>query len=283
MKSLLFGIGVAIVAVAAAIAATSVTWVFWDAWKASDLEAFKALVGAFGGAFFAFLFVRFGDGLKKIYDRKEKNHSTIVRLQHYFNDFLNITGDNLFIADDCIRVFEEKSLQAGHRVIYMNVFHSYPVDRETLVGLTNVEFLNEVYSLNVDLNKLNASLAAVDRAYGHARDAFVATHLDLLSYIDNARRTRDRCAEMRGFLLRTRHDLIRLLAMANLLAKDPPFLARVIRALTKTSYPRSLKSSLDAEISRVTADMDDIAKQSAQRVAAARSSVAQQSVAADAR
>ena len=62
MKSVLFGIGVAIVAVAAAIAATSFTWVFWDAWKAYDLEAFRALVGAFAGAFFAYLFVRFGVG-----------------------------------------------------------------------------------------------------------------------------------------------------------------------------------------------------------------------------
>jgi hypothetical protein len=282
MKSLLFGIGVAIAAVAAAVAAASAVWVFWDAYKASDLESFKALVGGFGGAFFAYLFVRFGDALKKVYDRKEKNHSTVVRLQHYFNDCLNTTADNLFIADDCIKIFDEKRLQTGEHPIYMNVFHSYPVDREILIGLTNIDFLNEVFTLNVELNKLNDSLATVDRAYGQIRDAFIAKHIGDPDYVNNARLTRERCAEVKGFLLQTKQDLIRLFAVANLLLKDPPFLVRVIRALTKTRYPRNFKSSLEREMVRVAAEIEAIGRQSAERIAAARSSVAQQPVAADA-
>src|SRR4051812_269798 len=100
MKSVGFAIGVILVAIIGAIAASSVTWIFWDAWKGSDRDAFRALLGAFAGAFFAFLFVRFGDGLKKVYERKEKHHTSLVRLQHYFNECLSITADNEFIADD---------------------------------------------------------------------------------------------------------------------------------------------------------------------------------------
>src|SRR5712691_6181689 len=108
MKSALFGIGIVIVSLVAAILAASAVWVFWDAWKAVDRDAFRALVSAFAGAFFAYLFVKFADGFKKIYDRKEKNHTSLIRLQHYFNDCLNITSDNLFIAEDCIKVFNEQ-------------------------------------------------------------------------------------------------------------------------------------------------------------------------------
>lgn len=282
MKSALFGIGIAIVSLVAAILAASATWVFWDAWKAADRDAFRALVGAFAGAFFAYLFVRFADGFKKIYDRKEKNHSSLVRLQHYFNDCLNITGDNLFIAEDCIKVFNEQQLQASKLSIYMNVFHPYPIDRELLLGLTNVSFMNEVYSLNVEFNKLNDSLATVDRAYAKVRDAFVAKQVDAAVYLLNARRTRERCAELRGHLLQTKQELIRLFAIINLLLEDPPFLVRVIRSLARTTYPKDFEAALAPEVLRVTSEMEGIARASAKRILEAQNSVAQPSGASDA-
>lgn len=282
MKSALFGIGIAIVSVVAAIVAASAVWVFWDAWKASDRDAFRALVGAFAGAFFAYVFVRFADGFKKIYDRKEKNHTSLVRLQHYFNDCLNITSDNLFIADDCVRVFNEQRLQAGELSIYMNVFHPYPIDRELLIGLTNVKFVNEVYSLNVEFSKLNDSLATVDRAYVQVRDAFVAKHVDAATYLLNARRTCERCTELRGYLLQNKQELIRLFAITNLLLNDRPFLVSVIRSLTQTSYPKDFEAALAPEVLRVTSEMEGIARASAKRIQDAQNSVAQPSGAADA-
>lgn len=275
MKSTLFVIGIAIVSFVAAIVAASATWIFWDVWKESDHEAFRALIGAFSGAFFAYVFVRFADGFKKVYDRKEKNHTALVRLQHYINDCLNITSDNLFIADDCVQIFSEQRLEGGELSIYMNVFHEYPIDRELLIGLTNVKFLNEVYSLNVEFSKLNASLATIDRAYAQVRDAFIAKHVDAASYLLNARRTRERCLELRDNLLQTKQELIRLFAVTNLLLKDPPFLVRVIRALTQTAYPKDFDVALAPEVVRVTSEMEVIARASAQRILAAQKSAAQ--------
>lgn len=281
MKSALFGVGVAIVAAVAAIAATSATWVFWDAWKGSDREAFRAIVGAFAGAFFAFLFLRLGDGLKRIYERKEKHHTALVRLQHYFNDCLNTTDDNLFIADDCVRVFDEGRLQSGDRPIFMSQFQQYAIDRELLIGLTNLEFLNEVYTLNVELRKLNDSLATVDRAYAQVREAFLSKKLELPDYLVNARLTRKRSLEMKEFLLQTKRDLIRLFATSNLLLKDAPFLVRVIRALAKSSYSKDFKEQLTDEIRRVSQEMDGLAKVSGERINEIQQRMAQPGAAAD--
>lgn len=236
MKKILFAFGVSIVAAAASIAAASGAWLFWDVWKASDIEAFRALLGAFAGAFFAYIFVRLGDGMKRIYDRKEKHHNALVRLQHYFNDCLNLTGDNLFIADDFLRVFEEAKLQAGDRPIYMNKFHQYPIDRELVIELTNLDFANEVYALNVGLRKLNNSLATLDRAYSQIRDAFIAKNIDIQIYLVNVRKSRSRYPEVCEFLRQTKQDLIQLLATANLLSNDAPFLVCVIRGLIKSRY-----------------------------------------------
>ena len=266
MKSLLFAIGVAIVAISAAIAAGSVTWLFWDMWKATDLEAFRAIIGAFSGAFFAYIFVRFGDALKKIYDRKEANHTALVKLQHYFNDCLNITSDNMFIIEDCVGVFTEVRLASDDVPIYMNSFHDYPINRDIVISLTNVDFLNEVYSLNVSLQKMNDSLTTIDRAYSQLRDAFLAKNVDSGTYKTNARQHRERCAEIKAFLLQLKEDLIHLFAISNLLQKNRPFLVRIIQSLVRTTYPKGFDAQLPIEQKRVAAEIEGIAKASAQKI-----------------
>ncbi|MBI3527856.1 MAG: hypothetical protein HY067_07795 [Betaproteobacteria bacterium] len=266
MKNLLFALGITVVAALAAIGAGSVSWVFWEAWQGSDREAFRALLGAFSGAFFAFLFVRFGEGLKRIYERKEKHHTSLVRLQHYFNDCLNITGDNIFIVVNFLSVFDEKRLQSNDLPIFINRFHEYPIDRELVIGLTNLDFANDVYTLNVELRKLNDSLVTIDRSYARIAEAFISKKIDPAMYVANIRHSRGRYVEMREFLLQEKLDLIRLFASSNLLTKDAPFLVRVIRVLTKSSYSSRFKTDLPTEVKRVSAEIDAGAKNSRLRI-----------------
>lgn len=269
MKALLCAIGVAIVVAAGAMLAGSAAWLFWDVWKSSDLEAFRALVGGFAGAFFAYLFLRFGDALKKLYDRKESNYTSLVKLQHYFNDCLNATSDNIFITNDSAAVFSEEHLASGSAPLYMNVFHQYAIDRDTITKLTNLDFLNEVYSMNVSLNKMNQSLASIDRAYTLFREALLAKNIDLVTYQANARRYRERCVEIRGFLQQLQGDLIRLFSVANLLLKQRPLFVSVMQRLVRTNYPKDFHTQLALEQPRVRAEMESIAATSAERVRAA--------------
>ena len=227
--------------------------------------------------------MRLGEGLKRIYERKERNHTALVRLQHYFNDCLNTTADNLFIADDCVRVFDETRLQSGDHPIFMSQFQQYEIDRELPIGLTNVEFLNEVYTLNVELRKLNDSMETVDRAYAQVREAFLAKKLELPDYLANARLTRKRSLEMKEFLLETKRALIRLFAASNLLLKDAPFLVTVIRALAKSSYSKDFKERLSEETSRVSQEINGLANVSGERINKIQRRVAQPRAPEDAR
>ncbi len=238
-------------------------------------------MGAFAGAFFAYLFVRFGDAMKKIYDRKEKNHTSLVRLQHYFNDCLNTSSDNLYIANDCIRIFSEARLTSGGHPIYMNVFHQYQIDGELMIGLTNLDLINEMASLNTALKKLNNSLATIDRAYGQIRDAFIAKTISETDYLANARLTRDRCIQVRPFLSHTQDDLVRLFAVVQLLLKNPPFLVRITQTLVRTKYPKGFEALLAQETAKVKAGMEAIAQSSEQRIREAEASAAQTIVPGD--
>ncbi|MDO8413935.1 MAG: hypothetical protein Q7S51_09135 [Gallionellaceae bacterium] len=268
MKSIFFAIGMAIVATVAAIAAGSAIWLFWDVLKGTDLDAFRSIVGAFAGAFFAYLFVRFGDALKKVYDRKETNHTALVKLQHYFNDCLNTTGDNVFIVKNCVDCFTDERLTSAEVPIYMNNFQQYFINRDVVTQLTNVDFLNEVYSLNMSLHKMNDSLATIDRSYSQLRESYLAKNIDVGTYKTNAQKYRNRCVEINSFLLQTKDDLTRLFAVANLLLQDPPFLVRIIRALVRTTYPKNFSIRLQVEKERVTTEIDAFAKASAEKIRA---------------
>jgi hypothetical protein len=163
----------------------------------------------------------------------------------------------------------------------MNVFHQFPIDRELVIGLTNLKFVNDVYSLNVGLKKMNDSMATVDRAYAQVREAFVAKHVSSADYMLNARRTRQRSVELKAFLVQVKQDLIRLFATTNVLLRDPPFLVRVIRFASETRYPKDFDSVLAKEVVKVAGEMEGIARESAKRIQQAEH-VAQQSSAADA-
>ncbi len=164
----------------------------------------------------------------------------------------------------------------------MNVFHQYQIDTEPMIGLTNIDLINEMASLNVGLRKLNESLATIDRAYGQIRDAIISKTISESDYLENARRTRDRCVQVKPFLTQAHDDLVRLFAVTKLLMKNPPFFVRVTQALVRTKYPKGFEMLLERETTEVKAGMEAIAKASEQRIREAEASAAQPIIPSDA-
>lgn len=266
MQAILFAVGIALVSVAAAVAVGSATWLFWDAWKSSDLESFRALVGGFSCAFFAYLFVRFGDALKKIYDRKELNHTTLIKLQHYLNDCLSIANDNIFIIDDCRRTFDDGKRNTHEVPIFSNSFQKFRIDRDLIINLTNVEFMNDAYSFNVGLAKMNDSMTTVESSYAQMREALIAKNIDPPTYKENAWKYRDRCIEIQAFLKQLQNETVGLLATSRILAKEHPFFTRVIQLVVRTSYPKNFHARLAAEIKAIEVEVDAERKSGAERI-----------------
>lgn len=266
MQAILFAVGIALVSIAAAIAVGSATWLFWDAWKSSDLESFRALVGGFSGAFFAYLFVRFGDALKKIYDRKELNHTTLIKLQHYLNDCLGIASDNIFIIEECRRTFDDSKRNTFEVPIFTNSFQKFRIDRDIILHLTNVDFMNDAYSFNVGLAKMNDSMTTVESGYAQMREALIAKNIEPPTYKENAWQYRDRCIELQAFLKQLQGETVELLATSRILAREHPFFTRVLQLLVRTSYPKNFHTRLAAEIKSIEVEVDAEKKAGTERI-----------------
>lgn len=146
----------------------------------------------------------------------------------------------------------------------MNNFHQYQINKGVVSQLTNIEFLNEVFSLNVTLRKMNDSLATIDTAYSQIRNSFLAKAIDVSTYIDHLIQYRNNSIKIKGFLLQLEDDLRRLLAVANILTQNPPFLVRVILALVRTKYPKKL--DIQKEKERIVTEIEALDKADIQKI-----------------
>jgi len=270
MKRAAFIFGILLFAAVISAAIATATWIFWEAWRGADRDVFKALLGGFSGAFFAFTFVRMADWLKRLADRLEKDHSAVMRIQHYLNDCLGITGDNIFVIDDFLAIVSEERLNSGIAPVYMNRFKQYPIDRDVLIDLSNVEFVNEIYWFNGSLRKLNDDLATADRAMDEATKTFIANPERFEeSYIESMKRTRRRYAEVKGFLEQLSESAIRNLATSRLLIEHAPFSVTWVRLLTRRKYSKGFRAALPAQIAATKAEIEELRVQSNREISEA--------------
>jgi len=239
---------------------------FYSAISGSDADSFKLLSGAFFGAFYAFIFIRFGEVFTKVYERKAKHHNSLLRLQHYFNDCLTITSDNIFVADDFLRIFDDKVLSRKEPRIFFNIYHEYPIDKEFIIGLTNIEYINEIYSFNVGLKKLNDTLDASNRSYTEVRTAYIEKNIELETYIENVKGEKERCKQIKGFLLQTQIDTVHMFSIARVLSKYPPMLSKLIAFVSKTNYPANFESIVTQECDKLNSEIEKNSRESAKKI-----------------
>jgi hypothetical protein len=126
---------------------------------ASGLDGFsgkEALLSAFGGAFFAYIFVKLGELFTRLSQREKLNLDTLVEFEYVLNDHLNRISVNIKILEALVTVVEQKS-----SVINFMKTKAMPVDKSNLRNLKNLDFINDMFNYFVDLEKINDGLELV--------------------------------------------------------------------------------------------------------------------------
>ena len=115
-----------------------------------------ALFSAFGGAFFAYIFVRLGELFNRISKREKLNLDTLVEVEYVLNDHLNRIGQNINILEALLVVVDTKS-----PVVNFMRIKPIPNDKSGLQDLKNLDFINDLFSYFVDLEKINEGFELV--------------------------------------------------------------------------------------------------------------------------
>ncbi len=145
--------------------------IFSKIFVAVESEYIKGSVGAFMGAFFAFIFIRIDDGLRMYYNRKEKNHSALVKYQHYLNNLLTEQNDNVYIIDSFVNIFRPNNPNIS---VWGNRLKIMTIENNLIHDLLNIDLMNEIFGLNTNLIKANGSIESLNRSYDEIYSSFMA-------------------------------------------------------------------------------------------------------------
>lgn len=226
------------------------------------------VAGPFFGAFFAFMFVRVGDAIKRYYDRRFKNHDCLVHLEHYLNDVASRIDDNIYLADGFINVVAPSVIEGGIIKASGNRLTSIPFDRELLLGLTNLDLINDLFAFQVNVRKVNDSAETLARQYDRAISYLAGSNKDVIEYRLNAERALEGMRFLRVGLSQAYDEALVLLAKIRLLARDLPFLAWLMRLFTRTRYSRDFEKKVQVERERLREEMEQSKLTSGQRIRA---------------
>lgn len=222
---------------------------------------------AFFGAFFAFLFVRIGEGLTRYYNCKSKNYSALVKLQHHLNDCLGLIGDNLYVINsflNSIGILKEK--EKTPLPIIGDQLDGLPIDKELIFYLSNIDLINDLSSFKLRTRKLNDTMQTFNRVYKQVMDSFVDRKIDDASYRTNVLGMEANIVNVKKFLYASKDETIKLMASIRILLKDEPLLAAIIRNFTKNRYDKTFPFKQKEQIKKIKNEIDEISKESRDRI-----------------
>lgn len=223
-------------------------------------------ISAFLGAFIAFIFIRFTEFLDKLFKRKTKHRDALISLEKLGNEYLNTISDNIFIIDEFTKIANEKSGQLPP-FIYFNELHEFKYDKTIIKGLTNLEIINDQFSFEASVEKMNSSLRSTNRFYITIRDALVSGNIDPQTYFQNVSNLIEKLLELKAFLKNLENENLDLMTKVRILIHDEEsFYTRVLRRILKKELTYDQKMRIPGERKKLEEEIKQTEEQSRARI-----------------
>ena len=250
--------------------ASVIFWVFHELFFATNTTVRDNLSGAFMGAFFAFLFIRFGEVLSKIYNRHAINETALIRFEHHFNDCLDRISDNISIIDIFSNLFNGYTPDTTKIRLFGNELHLLIIEKDSLFSLKNIELINDIFTLNIHLRKINDSMDTLNRMMDQTKKAFIEKQIDHATYAIHIESFKPKLEEIRKFLLAVQKDAIDILATIRVLIKDKQFLSRIIIFSMSRHFKKKQTKQIIAEKKKLIDEINSVASTDGIRIDAVR-------------
>jgi hypothetical protein len=233
---------------------------------ARDPKYLQGLVGAFMGALFAFLFIRFGETLTRLGRRRVEDYNGLVRLEYSLNDVMNLYQENVQLVDEAIRRCDRQTSMATLPAILPFTFSKFPVEREVLLSLTDLDLVNEMFSLNVELRRINDTVGLFQEGIARVEAWTGDGKLGQEYYRAAPAMLRRELSDFRGFLVAGFDRAINALAVVRLLSRNRPFLVRLIALLTRSRLSSRQLAMKGQEVAKIHEEILSVQKRQEERL-----------------
>lgn len=219
-------------------------------------ELFLNSFGAFAGAFFAFLFLRLGEFLTKLYERQVKHYNSLVNLETQLNEIGGVVHDNLYVIPKFIQ-----AIKSGH--VYFNNLHTLNVDKRHYEDLYNISLINELFSYNYHLRKANDDIGTLTSGYQEIKNAFIQKNISLEDYKVNTEILSENLAYLEKFLVHLKDETVTLIALVRIHMKhDQPLGAKLMGQFLKSLKYVPEENDIKIEVKKIQNEIKDSEKKS---------------------
>ncbi|MCX6765763.1 MAG: hypothetical protein NT136_02280 [Candidatus Moranbacteria bacterium] len=240
-------------------------FIFNKIFISNDIRYINSAISAFMGAFFAFLFIRLADALTRIYDRQVKHYNALVKIERICNRYLNVISDNIFIIDDFINIAQD-AIEYNRPFVYFNVLHEFALDEEISVDLMNLDLVNEVFSFETSVDKMNGSINSTNRFYSEIKKAFIQKHIDFETYKINIEILIKKVAELKVFLEDLESENKKIVVKTRILMKEKPIFTKIVHLIAAAKYPHNLTNEISIEMKKLEEEINETRKKSKARI-----------------
>lgn len=215
---------------------------------------------AFAGAFFAFLFLRLGAFFSKLYQRQVQHYNSLVILETQLNEIGGIIHDNLYVLPNFIRV-----ITSGN--VYFNNLRPIPIDRSHYVNLYDLTILNELFSYNYQVRKINDDMETAYLGYQDIKNALIEKNITPTDYKINSDSIALNLKQIEIFLAELEITTVKLLARIRVQMRYDKPLGTKLQALFIHSHGAKLKKEeIEKETIKLNKEIEETKTQSQKEI-----------------
>ena len=235
------------------------TTLFWRVFAAtltpSDPAVARAFLGAFWGAFFAFLFIIASTFLFKWYDERVRSYMALVAAGHRVSNAASRMFDALNEVENLIEAFDGLTGRSGTAPLLSNRLLTIDVDPHAFIDLRHRDLLGELLQFTVDTRLLNDYIGLLNHSHDAVQQAAQSDALTPDHYRANLERMTPDLKKVRSTLQDRKLDAQRLLATIGVLSTRKPLLLRVTRWPSSAEYPDGFDDQVVSEMVRLQTDL----------------------------
>ena len=203
-------------------------------------------LGAFMGAFFAFVFLKMAEFLTRLRKRRLEHYNALGAIERMFNEHLAAISDNTFVLDPFCTAIREGMVSAFN-------FKPLHKDKSLYHRIHNLEILNKLFYFDDGVRKLNNDLETTGKLYEQLRIGLMEGHLKPEAYKAN---TDFVATQMKNIIGKhsdqLKEEAIELLALSHLRMKtDMPLSTWYSRFFLPDLHSKMDAKQVQEEIERV--------------------------------
>lgn len=233
-----------------------------------DKQLLLSLFSAFFGASMGFLGARVAATLDRVRMRHVKDHNSLVDIQRQLNTVHQLMGEAMFTLSDYGSTVGQTLSVPGALGLYSNWPGFLPeLSSETLAGLINVDFFNDVYSTNQQLRRINQDIGNLGRHKNEMQSAALAGQISQVEYKRNLAVLLGQVQTLRAFLGSACAELVERVSAARVLMhEERPTWAFSLR-VTPRYYGRNFQKKVGAEREVVIQELKESEERSRRQIA----------------